>query len=357
LLPSPPSLANSAPPSRGAGEGAERSEAGEGTLLKGIRKKAAKSATAAGKHHELVSKAIFEALLKQNNPENLEVRHNVRIQGLKTSHKIDVFWKFRMGGLDHSVIVEVKKHKGPVKKGDLLRFNDELLDIPGQPKGVFVSEHGYQKGALEVARGAGITAFEIREISREASRDPITVTNLSIIIVTQKPDKVALEYAILQPTVSNLRLSWDDLWIAEHPEALPENIGPVTTIVSGIQFLDADGNERTSMQRLVQDRIKEFREAGQTQLEAEFPDPTYISGLTLLNKDGIVPVGNLKIVRLTATLNIMKTILIRPWFRSTAATYLLRNAIESDHRYVLVAEHGSEMAAQVSVPLRPFRIG
>jgi hypothetical protein len=35
-----------------------------------------------------------------------------------------------MGGLDYPVIVEVKKHKGPVKKGDLLRFHGMLLDIP-----------------------------------------------------------------------------------------------------------------------------------------------------------------------------------------------------------------------------------
>jgi hypothetical protein len=43
-----------------------------------------------------------------------------------------------------------------------------LLDIPGQPRGVFVSEHGYQKGALEVAQASGAEAFEIKEISREA---------------------------------------------------------------------------------------------------------------------------------------------------------------------------------------------
>jgi hypothetical protein len=216
-------------------------------------------ATPAWKRHELVSKAIFEALLKQSNAENLEVRHNITIKGLMTDHQIDVFWRFRMAGLDHSVIVQVKKQKGRAKKGDLLLFRDVLFDIPGQPKGVFVSEHGYQKGALEVTQAAGITAFEIREISSEAPRDPITMTNLSIMTMTQKPDEsFALEYKILQPTVSDLRLSLDELWMAQHSQAWP---GPSTTIVSGIRFLDADGNERTSMQRLVQDRIREFGEA------------------------------------------------------------------------------------------------
>src|ERR1700722_20247087 len=120
----------------------------------------AKQTTPVWKRHELVTKAIFEALLKQSNAENLEVSHNITIKGMMTSHQIDVFWKFRMGNLDHSVVAQVKKTKGPAKKGDLLLFHCVLLDIPGQPKGIFVSEQGYQKGALEVARAAGITVYE-----------------------------------------------------------------------------------------------------------------------------------------------------------------------------------------------------
>jgi hypothetical protein len=65
----------------------------------------AKRSRPAWRRHELVSKAIFEALLKQSNAENLEVKHNVCIKGLKTCHQIDVFWKFRVGGLERTVIV------------------------------------------------------------------------------------------------------------------------------------------------------------------------------------------------------------------------------------------------------------
>lgn len=77
---------------------------------------AAKPARPDWKRHELVSRAIFEALLKQSNAENLEVKHNVSKKGLKTAHQIDVFWKFRMGGLDHSVIVQVKKRRGEQRR-------------------------------------------------------------------------------------------------------------------------------------------------------------------------------------------------------------------------------------------------
>jgi hypothetical protein len=240
----------------------------------------AKPARVAWRRHELVSKAIFEALLKQNNAENLEVKHNVCIKGAKTCHQIDVFWKFRMGGLDHTVLVQVKKKKKPANKGELLLFHSVLLDIPSQPRGVFVSEHGYQKGALEVASAAGIAAYEIREVNREAPSDRITLTHLSITWIHQRPDQAAFEYVILAPTITDIRMSPDIAWLAQHPEAWPRAADQkITGIVSLARFLDAAGNERTSVQKLVQNRIREFGQAGQTQLEVEFSDPTYVRGI------------------------------------------------------------------------------
>jgi len=175
--------------------------------------------TIAWRRHELLSKAIFEALLKQSDAQNLDIKHNVTVKGTKTAHQIDVLWKFRMGGLDHYVIVQVKKQKWRAKKGDLLLFQSVLLDIPGQPKGVFVSERGYQKGALEVAHATGITAFEIREVDRDAAHGDITMTNFSILTLTQRPDQVAMEFTILEPTITDVRMTLDGPWWGEHPEA------------------------------------------------------------------------------------------------------------------------------------------
>jgi hypothetical protein len=293
--------------------------------------------------------------LKQSHAENLEVRHNAIVQGMKTDHQVDVFWKFRMGGLTHSVAVQVKKKKERAKKGDLLLFDSVLADIPGYPKGLFVSEHGYQKGALEVARRAGIDAFEIREVDPDAPRPRITMTNLSIAILSQRLDQVALEFAILQPTVIDFRISLDEEWLAEHPRAWPADM-EFSAIPSRVTFLDRDGNERTSMQKLVQERLGQFRKAGQTRLEAEFSDPTYLGGVEVLNKEGnLIP--DLKILKLKATLDVIKKSIIRPLFSATASTYLFQNAIEDDSRYVLIAEHGSALIAELSVPLRSFRIG
>jgi hypothetical protein len=314
---------------------------------------AAKRSRPAWRRHELVSKAIFEALLKQSNAENLEVKHNVCIKGMKTCHQIDVFWKFRMGGVDHTVIVQVKKKKERAKKGELLLFHGVLLDIPGQPKGIFVSEHGYQKGALEVARAAGIPAYEIREVNREAPSH-ITMTHLSIATLTQKPNQAALEWAIFAPSVTDCRMLLDRSWLAQHPEAWPTR--EITGIVSLARFLDAAGNERTSTQKLVQERTREFRQAGQTRLEVDFPDPTYLSGLVEGSNKDDNPIADLKIVRLTLTLDIIKTTITIPMFSTTASTYLFRNAVQGDNRYVLIAERGSDLAAELSLPPQTFRL-
>lgn len=315
-------------------------------------------AKAAWRRHELVSKAIFEALLKQSNAENLEVKHNVCINGLKTCHQIDVFWKFRMAGLDHTVIVQIKKKKERAKKGDLLLFHSVLLDIPGQPRGVFVSENGYQKGALEVAHAAGIDAYEIRPVNREAPRDRITMTHLSIAFMIHNPERVAFEWVILAPTMTDHRISLDASWFAQHPEAWPGAADQnITAIASLARFLDGDGNERTSMQKLVQDHIRKFGQAGRTQLEVEFPDPTYVTGIIEgSNKDGN-PISDLKIVKIVVTLEVIKTTITFPQFSATASTYLFRNAIANDERYVLIAERGSDLAAQLSVPRVTFRVG
>jgi hypothetical protein len=40
-----------------------------------------------------------------------------------------------------------------------------------------------------------------------------------------------------------------------------------------------------------------------------------------------------------------------------AATYLVTDAIENDHRYVVVAEHGSDLVAKVSMSIESFRVG
>jgi hypothetical protein len=80
--------------------------------------------------HEIVSKDIFEAILKQERVHNLEVRHNANIIGKSTTHQVDVYWKFTAASLAYFTVIEVKKTARPVSKGDMLTFKGVLDNIP-----------------------------------------------------------------------------------------------------------------------------------------------------------------------------------------------------------------------------------
>ena len=139
---------------------------------------AKKAKLPASKRQELVTKAIFEALLRLDEVKNLDIRHNVNVNGRGTKHQIDVSLKFQAGGIDHFVIVQVKKKKRRAEQGDLIQFQGVLADVPGQPRGIFVSESGYQSGAQQFADAAGIDTYDIREMlldhEPKKSRSPIT---------------------------------------------------------------------------------------------------------------------------------------------------------------------------------------
>ena len=67
------------------------------------------------------------------------------MKGKSTSHQIDVYWEFELNGIIYKTVVQAKDWNKPVNKGELLKFREVLNDLPGQPKGIFVTRSGYQK--------------------------------------------------------------------------------------------------------------------------------------------------------------------------------------------------------------------
>jgi hypothetical protein len=61
-------------------------------------------------------------------------------------------------------------------------------------------------------------------------------------------------------------------------------------------------------------------------------------------------------VKLAITLEVIKTTISVSLFSATASTYLFKNAVEGDNRYVLITERGSDLVAELSFPLRNFQI-
>jgi restriction endonuclease len=116
-----------------------------------------------GKLYKNLTQIVFQLILAQKEFPNLKVERNIILQGITVPHQIDVYWKFELGGVPHETIVQTKDWNRPVEKGHILTFKSVLDDLPGQPKGIYVTKSGYQSGAKDFALAHGILLYELRE--------------------------------------------------------------------------------------------------------------------------------------------------------------------------------------------------
>src|SRR5271170_3094022 len=100
-----------------------------------------------GNAYENLIQIIFQAILGQKKFPNLKVERNIKLKGKTARHQIDVYWKFEFGGVPYVAIVQAKDWSKPVEQAHLLTFKAVLDDLPGQPRGIFVTRVGYQQGA------------------------------------------------------------------------------------------------------------------------------------------------------------------------------------------------------------------
>ena len=120
-----------------------------------------------GKSYEELATVVFQTIVNQSELRNIMVEHDVTLQGRSTSHQIDIYWKFAVGILAYETIIQTKDWKNPVDQGELIKFKGVLDDLPGQPKGIFVSRAGFQQGAIDFARQHGILVYEFCEADEE----------------------------------------------------------------------------------------------------------------------------------------------------------------------------------------------
>ena len=236
--------------------------------------------------HELVSKHIFEAILKQEKVQNLDVRHNVIIAGKSTKHQIDLYWKFTAASVAYSTVVQVKKEKRKVSKGDMFTFKGVLDDIPGRPKGLFISQRGYQKGALEVAKSYDIIPYELTEI---AEKPHLVLTIFSVASVIVRPEILSWEWTAYYTTCDDITLSLDAKWAHERNIALPGKCEQPTTI-DQIQFSTMSRTGIITFQNLIQQIVKQHRKAFHGKLTftvTEPMEPMMILGIPFITEDGI----------------------------------------------------------------------
>lgn len=116
-----------------------------------------------GTEYELFVKAVYECLNRADGLSDVKIQHDVKLIGAAgVEHQIDVFWTFKIGGVNYKVAVECKDYNSHVSKEKIEAFHSILHDI-GNIHGIYASKMGFQRGAILYAQKYGIQLMEIRK--------------------------------------------------------------------------------------------------------------------------------------------------------------------------------------------------
>ncbi len=178
--------------------------------------------------YEQITRAIFQALVDQDEARNIEVQHNKTLDGKFLSHQVDVYWKFESGGIEYSTVVECKNWNRPLEQERLLAFRSKLEDL-NNPTGVIVTRSGYQSGALKYANAHGIYLYQLFEepplALKEGSFATMKVTPYLTEDQTPEVELVA-EWIRYEPVYANNKFYVDRDWFELQRARLPGEVLP-----------------------------------------------------------------------------------------------------------------------------------
>lgn len=99
---------------------------------------------------------VFQEDIKQHfNSLGADAETNIRVQGVRTCHDIDIIVKTRFLGENITWVVEAKHWKSKVTKAQVLTLRSIVDDI-GADRGFIISVAGFQSGAFEAANNTNV---------------------------------------------------------------------------------------------------------------------------------------------------------------------------------------------------------
>jgi len=253
----------------------------------------------AGKPYESLTKVIFKAIHGQKDFHNLVVKHDVTLQGKTRPHQIDVYWKFEFGGVPHEVIVQVKDWSKPVDQGQLIHFKGVLDELRGQPRGIFVTRTGYQRGAREFALAHGILLYELKEADDQPPlRIPADgwahyrIMKMPVVrVVTDKIDAnstfaLRFEWDVFTPTYSEIKLTVPPDWFqVEYPTEDPASSLRLTlppVVPNETMLFDDKGQVVGNLGSVLRDIVMKTEGCEQKQVTHSFEPAVFIQTGSLL---------------------------------------------------------------------------
>jgi restriction system protein len=90
------------------------------------------------------------------------------VDGVRTTHDVDVLVTFKHGGLDLKWIVECKDWNSRVPKSHVLTLRGIVQEV-GADRGILLAEGGFQSGALEAAENSNVSLTSIASLRTMAS--------------------------------------------------------------------------------------------------------------------------------------------------------------------------------------------
>ena len=222
-----------------------------------------------GEEYELIVQKVFQSILDQKFVKNIKVEHNVTLQGKSTTHQIDVYWEFSDGISNYATIVQAKDYNRKVSQDKLLTFKSVIDDLPGHPKGIFVTKTGYQKGAKAYAEANDILLYELRKPNDKDWDGYIK--------------DIKINFTIVGHDINKLEVGIDGEWLRTNYPDLSSDIKIIGR--SNEIFIYNERKEKIiSLHGLENELIKEYgHNESCAIIEKEFLVPTYID----YGKDGI----------------------------------------------------------------------
>lgn len=116
---------------------------------------------------ELFAQRIYQKLVNNDVLKPTIVEHDVKLKGKSgCEHQIDVYWRYAIADVNHSVAIECKNYNSLVPIGKVRDFFGVLHDLNGV-NGIMVSRKGFQDGAKKYAEHYGISLKTLREPTEE----------------------------------------------------------------------------------------------------------------------------------------------------------------------------------------------
>jgi restriction system protein len=100
----------------------------------------------------------------------LEAHTDIAVQGVRTSHNVDVLAKSTHAGFEVRWIVECKHWKTAVSKLHVLALREIVSDV-GADRGILLSEAGFQSGAIEAASLTNVHTTSLAELRETATKE------------------------------------------------------------------------------------------------------------------------------------------------------------------------------------------